>query len=240
MTLQSHVTQGLLGRIVEFESHFDRHRPNLLENTWKAHPSPGNAGIYDLGTHLIDQAVQLFGMPARVTGIIQSQRTTEVNTTKLQDSFTILLHYADGLLATLKAGVVSPERQQLRFWVRGAGGSFRKLGFDIQESQLKSGMQPTERGFGIDEEGDTDMCFVTRVQAAGGVLSLAEHAVRCSSIVAQGKATYGEFYRRLATALVCDEVEQLPVSAEQAAQVIRLVEIAIESSNLGKTLLVQE
>jgi len=67
----------------------------------------------------------LLGLPKRVTGFIGSQR--KVNTSGFEDSFTVLLHYGDGVLVTAKAGVVSPEEAQLRFWVRGEKGSFKKV-----------------------------------------------------------------------------------------------------------------
>lgn len=86
---------------------------------------PGGGAIYDLGAHLIDQAVCLLGMPQRVTGFIYSQRAT--NESGYEDSFTVLLHYIGGVMVTLKAGVVSPEEKQLRFWVRGEQGSYKKV-----------------------------------------------------------------------------------------------------------------
>ncbi|KAK9233907.1 hypothetical protein V1525DRAFT_440358 [Lipomyces kononenkoae] len=226
---------GTLGRIVEVESHFDRFRPNLATNTWKAHPGPGNGAIYDLGTHLIDQIVHLFGVPARVTGFIGSKRTAAINATGLEDSFTVLLHFEDGMLATIKAGVISPEIQQLLFWVRGDGASFRTYGLDPQEAQLKRGVQPNSDGFGV-EEGMDNYGVLTVVGSEDQ--SLGSKDVRLSSVVEQGNGTYSEFYSRLASALKNGEPGQLPVAADQAAQVIRLVQLAQESSKLGKTMIV--
>ena len=80
--------------------------------------------MYDLGTHLIDQVIHLFGFPNEVTGFVGTQR--ENNSAGFEDSATILLHY-DGLLASIKATVVSPETQQLRYWIRGTKGSFKKV-----------------------------------------------------------------------------------------------------------------
>jgi predicted dehydrogenase len=85
---------------------------------------PGGSAVYDLGTHLIDQTVNLFGLPKKITGFIGSQR--ENNIPGYEDSFTVLLHY-DGLLVTAKAAVISPEEKQLRFWARGDKGSFKKV-----------------------------------------------------------------------------------------------------------------
>lgn len=128
MTLTKLVKSNTLGRVVEYESHFDRHRPQepaADTSKWKNKVIPGGSAIYDLGTHLLDQAVHLLGMPDRVTAFIGSQR--RVNTSGFEDSFTVLLHYNSGLMVTAKAGVVSPEEEQLRFWVRGEEGSFKKV-----------------------------------------------------------------------------------------------------------------
>lgn len=80
--------------------------------------------VYDLGSHLIDQVVLKFGLPERITGFIGSQRKD--NTRGYEDSCTILLHYK-AMLATIKAAVVSPEVEQLRYWVRGEEGSYKKV-----------------------------------------------------------------------------------------------------------------
>ena len=109
---------------MEFETHFDRHRPETSATGWKATPGPGAGVVYDLGTHLMDQVLTLFGPPKKVTGIVGTQR--ENHTTGFEDSCTILLHY-EGMLATVKAAVVSPEENQLRYWVRGSKGSFKKV-----------------------------------------------------------------------------------------------------------------
>lgn len=125
LTLRHLIKHNTLGRIVEFETHFDRHRPELPPGGgWKTKSSPGGGTVYDLGTHLIDQVVLAFGLPKRITGFVGSQR--EDNPDGYEDACTVLLHY-DGLLATVKAGVVSPEKSQLRYWVRGVKGSYKKV-----------------------------------------------------------------------------------------------------------------
>lgn len=230
--------QGTLGRIVEVESHFDRFRPTLPVDTWKAHPSPGNSAIYDLGTHLIDQVVHLFGVPDRVTGFVGSQRTPAINTTGLEDSFTVLLHYSDGMLATVKAGVISPEPQQLRFWVRGDRASFRKYGLDPQEAQLKRGMQPSDPGFGVEEEEESSRGLLTVITNDGSTATFTEGTVRLSSVVEQGNGTYSMFYSSLASAIDSGDHNQLPVTGKEAALLIRLVELVLESSRCGQTMMV--
>lgn len=125
LTLSQLVRDGTLGRIVEVETHFDRYRPAVPAGvSWKTKVIPGGGAVYDLGTHLMDQVVVLFGMPRRITGFVGTQR--EGNRSGYEDSCTVLLHY-DGMMATVKAAVVSPEVNQLRYWVRGDKGSFKKV-----------------------------------------------------------------------------------------------------------------
>lgn len=224
LTLKKYIEDGTLGRIVEFETHFDRHRPEPPADNWKAHQAPGTGAVYDLGTHLMDQAVLLFGMPQRVTGFVGSQRA--VNPTGLEDSCTVLLHY-EKMLVTVKASVVSPEVNQLRYWVRGETGSFKKFHLDPQEEQLrKQGLQPGDEGFGIEPENRYATLSVCK---DGKIVSEVAPTVK--------PATYSEYYRRLAATLDGD-ASQIPVPPDQAVGVIRLVELARESSSLGKTLTV--
>lgn len=220
LTLSKYIKNGSLGRVVEFETHFDRHRPDEPTDNWKL-AQPAGAVIYDLGTHLMDQVVHLYGLPKRITGFLGSQR--EQNPSGFVDSCTVLLHY-EGMLATVKAGVVSPEVSQLRYWVRGDKGSFKKYHLDCQEDQLKAGMKPGDDGFGLEPK---ERYGVLNVVKAGKIDSEVVPTVE--------PATYAEFYRKFARALGGD-VTQLPVEPSVAASVIKLVELAKESSKQGRTL----
>ncbi|KAA8647669.1 hypothetical protein EYZ11_007386 [Aspergillus tanneri] len=224
VTLSKLVKNGSLGRVVEYESHFDRHRPQepaADASKWKNKVIPGGSAIYDLGAHLLDQAVHLLGLPDRVTGFIGSQR--EVNTTGFEDSFTVLLHYKSGLLVTVKAGVVSPEEAQLRFWVRGEKGSFKKFHLDIQEDQLKVGMKPGDSAYG--REPSERYGTLTTIQDGKPVKEITPTVE---------PPTWTEYYRKLARALAGEG--DLPASGAEAREVIRLIELAKESSRLGKTM----
>ena len=204
-----------MGRVVEFESHFDRHRPLAPPTTWKSHAAPGNGAIYDLGTHLLDQIVFLFGLPNRITAFLGSQRSpAKDDSSEVEDSFTILLHYDErGLLATAKAGVVSAMPRQLRFWVRGTEGSFQKFNLDCQENQLKEGMKPTEPGFGKSEDEEAWDLYTMK---NGKVVNEAKAETK--------PATYMGFYDRFAKALAGEG--SVPVGAKEARDVIRLIELA--------------
>jgi predicted dehydrogenase len=127
LTLRKLIDEGSLGDIAEFETHFDRHRPDAPAESWKTEEAPGHGSIYELGTHLIDQIYHSFGMPKKVTGLLYQQRRGAEGGP--HDAFTAVLQYP-GMMATARAGVVGPEVEQLRFWVRGAKGSFKKVFID--------------------------------------------------------------------------------------------------------------
>lgn len=208
LTLSKYIKSGSLGRIVDFETHFDRHWPEAPQShNWKDKAQPGGGEIYDLGTHLMDQVVYLFGPPKRITAFIGSQR--DPNPTGFEDSCTIHMHY-DGMMATARASVVSPEVKQLRYWVRGDKGSFKKFHLDCQEDQLKAGIRPDDTGYGLKPEDRY------------GVLTAFSNGVITSEVVSTVKpATYAEFYRKLLRALAGDK-SHLPVDPSMAASVIRL------------------
>ncbi|KAG5205813.1 NAD binding Rossmann fold oxidoreductase [Trichophyton interdigitale] len=220
VTASKLIKDGSLGRVVEFETHFDRHRPELnIKKAWKGKDIPGGGSIYDLGTHLIDQAVHLFGLPNEITGFITAQR--EINTKNYEDSFTVLLHY-DRLLVTAKSGVISPEENQLRFWIRGEKGSFKKYHLDPQEDQLQAGVKLDDALYGC-EPSDRHGVLTT---FAGGKFS--------SQTVRPEPPTYREFYRSFAKAL--SGQGPVPVDPADSGTVIRLVELAKESSKKRATL----
>ncbi|KAL9111103.1 MAG: hypothetical protein Q9227_004366 [Pyrenula ochraceoflavens] len=222
LTLSKLLKNGSLGRVVEFETHFDRHRPEIPQTeSWKYKVIPGGGVIYDLGTHLMDQVVTLFGLPSRVTGFIGSQR--ERNPEGFHDSCMIILHF-EGMKAIIKAAVVSPEVRQLRYWVRGDKGSFKKYHLDCQEDQLKEGLKPGDPSYGTEPK-----------ERYGTLSSILDGRAVSEVVPTVEPATYAEFYRKLARALGGDEA-QIPVDPSSAALVIYLVEKAQASSDEGKTL----
>ncbi|KAJ4175318.1 hypothetical protein NW754_002320 [Fusarium falciforme] len=122
ITLQRILAEGSVGRVVEFESHFDRYAP--ISNSTDDQPVlPGTGVVFDLGTHLIDQATVIFGSPDRVSAFLAAQQ--EGNHDGPRDACTVLLHYDHGLMVIIKASSVSSDSEQLRFWVRGSLGSYK-------------------------------------------------------------------------------------------------------------------
>ena len=144
LTLKHIIDQGYLGKVVEYESRFDRFTPVISRAAWRYHQNEGGGTLFDLGIHLIDQAVSLFGKPDGVFARLFNQREGSVT----DDSFDLKLIYPD-LNVTLKASVFVKEAGP-RFQVHGTKGSFVKYGLDVQEAQLRKGKNPGSKGYGIE------------------------------------------------------------------------------------------
>jgi len=143
LTVRQLIAGGDLGDVVHFESHFDRYRP-VIQNRWRDGPGPGAGIWFDLGSHLVDQALQLFGPPAAVFGDLALQRPGAVAV----DYFHVLLRYPR-LRVVLHGSNLVAETVR-RFEVHGTSGSFVKYGLDTQEDSLKRGEHPGGPGWGGD------------------------------------------------------------------------------------------
>ncbi|KAH8771805.1 oxidoreductase domain-containing protein [Diaporthe sp. PMI_573] len=231
LTVQHLLQEGRLGRIHEFETHFDRYRPDG-PRSWKSTLSmaDGNGAIYDLGTHLLDQVYVLFGKPTAAYGKFINQREGRLvsGANGLEDepdSIHATLTYADkGLLVHVRIGVLSAESKQPRFWVRGSKGSYHKTGLDAQEPQLIGGMKISDTGFGVD--GAAYNGTIDIVQEDGSIQDFTFPNVQ--------PQTYLRFYELLAGALVSGKQEDLPVPAQEAAEVLKIIEALKESARAGK------
>jgi scyllo-inositol 2-dehydrogenase (NADP+) len=162
LSVRNILSQGLLGRVLEFESRMERFTPAITRAAWRYQETAGGGTLFDLGIHLIDQAVCLFGKPEGVFCRLFNQREGSIT----DDSFDLRLFYP-GTSVTLKAGVFVRE-PGARFQVHGTEGSYVKYGTDPQEAQLREGKLPGSRGFGIEPE------------KSGGILNTlaAGHAAR--------------------------------------------------------------
>ncbi len=144
MTVQKVVENKLLGDLIAFEIHFDRHKPILHTKKWKEAKVAGNGIIYDLGSHIIDQAIVLFGKPNAVSGETFTQREGS----EIDDAFDVRLDYGK-LKVHLKSSLLVREEGP-RYILHGTKGSFVKYGLDVQEDHLKAGLMPRMEGFGIE------------------------------------------------------------------------------------------
>lgn len=215
LTLQDVLASGRLGRLVYFESHFDRYRPQVLVR-WR--DQPGAGGIWpDLGSHMVDQALQLFGAPDAIhadMGPIRDHALTE-------DYFHVQLRYGQGPHAGLRVVLHSTAIAALpapRFLVHGTLGSYVKHGVDPQEEALKAGARPHLDGLGQ-----------WGADPAPGHLSLPnEGAGPGVHVVPPRPGNYMAYYAAVRDAL--NGVGPNPVTPEQASQVMALLELGRESA----------
>jgi predicted dehydrogenase len=222
LTFRKLQKDGALGRIVEFETHFDRFIA-VKPGTWKGQLSMVNGGgvVYDLGTHLLDQVYVAFGLPATVTAVFANQRREGAGVEP--DAFTMMLQYKDGLVVTAKAGEMSIESEQLRYWVRGTKGSYKKFHVDCQEGHLKAGLKPGDAGFGVED-----------VSLSGSLTTLIQDKPVTNAYPNIEPETYGALYEGFAKAVEKRDEGLVPVKAEEVRDVLRIIEAAKESAKTGK------
>lgn len=211
-TVRKVVESGVLGNLVECEIHYDRFRSCVKENSWREECAPGSGVLYDLGSHLGDQALVLFGFPDLITADVRIQRAEG----KADDSFDIRLDYK-GLKVVLKSSML--VRAELpRYILLGDKGSFVKYGLDVQEGCLRDGYTP-------------DCCkdWGREPEEQYGTLVTTVNGLDIEGKVQSETGDYREYYHGIYRALRMKEA--VPVSAVDARNVIRLLELAAESSS---------
>lgn len=207
-TVADLINHDKLGRLVEFESHFDRFRNTVKPHAWREEALPGSGMLYDLGAHLIDQALYLFGLPHEVYADMSSQRRSVVD-----DQFEIILYYSE-LKVTLKSGILVKEAIP-RFILHGTDGSFVKYGLDVQEAKLKAGERPTDDDWGYEPE------------TSWGILNTDNRQK-----IKTHPGDYRAYYQNIYDTIV--HGEELEVTSQHGFDVIRIIEAAIQSQQEKK------
>lgn len=228
-TVRRLLQQGDLGRLVTFESHFDRFRPTPRENTWKEAENPANGMLFDLGPHLVDQVLALFGAPEAITASVRSDR----DQTAIEDAFDITLHYpwedGKGLLAHCRTSYLACINAP-RFTLHGTKGSFVKYGLDPQEPTLVGGAK-------VPSLGAPDV-WLQEDESAWGKLVVAPTPSDPTTLVEKQIKTelgdYRGFYANVRDAVLGTASPAL--TAADGYRVTRLLEMARESSAAGRTL----
>ncbi len=213
LTVKKVIQEELLGRLVSFESHFDRYRNFIQSNTWKEEPNVGAEIVYNLGAHMIDQAYDLFGKPIGVFAEIGIQRTNG----KVDDFYNIVLKY-DKLNVNLKSSYLVREEGP-RYIVHGTEGSFLKWGIDPQEADLKAGKYPDVLDWGKEPK--------KLWGKLNSELNGLHFTGRIETIPGNYQAYYDNVYE------VIRNGAELTVKPEQSLSVIRIIEAAIESNRSG-------
>ena len=144
LTVQKLINSKQLGDILNFEIHYNRYKPELNAKQWKEIKREGSGIIYDLGAHIIDQTIALFGIPLNIYGESFIERKNSL----VEDAFDIRLDYAK-IKVTLRSSLLV-HHSTPRYIINGTNGSFVKYGLDVQEDQLKAGIAPTDKSFGME------------------------------------------------------------------------------------------
>lgn len=224
LTLRQLLAGGALGRVVTVESHFDRFRPVLRQGTWKEAGGPENGLLMDLGPHLVDQALALFGLPQAITASVRTDR----DHTAVEDAFDIVFTYP-GLLFWCRTSMLACENAP-RFLVHGTHGSFRKWGLDPQEPALLAGAQVPVLG--------SPQIWLQEEESAWGTLTVApapeEPAKLVRTVIPTVPGDYRLFYANVRDAIAVGT--PLAVPAEAGFDVARLLELARVSSREGRTI----
>ncbi|PWT78330.1 MAG: oxidoreductase [Bacteroidetes bacterium] len=215
LTMKRILGDRLLGTIVEYEGHFDRYRPELRVNAWREDNKPGSGIFYDLGSHLIDQALYFFGIPKTVTADIRLQRAN----TKIDDYFELWLDYGFTKII-LKSSMLVREPGP-RYMIHGTVGSFLKYGEDPQEALLKDGFLPNVPHWGEEPE------------SQWGLLHTALDGKEVKEIYPSIAGNFGYYYQNLYKTIALGE--PLLERPEHGFNTIRMIELALESSDRKAT-----
>jgi scyllo-inositol 2-dehydrogenase (NADP+) len=230
LTLRKLRAESTLGRIVTIDSHFDRFRPLQRPDTWKESSGPANGMLFDLGPHLVDQALALFGPPNAITASVRSDR----DQTAIEDAFVIVLDFggtADNRYVryTCRATMLAAEPAP-RFTVHGTHGSYIKRGVDPQEPALVSGAK-------VPPLGDPTP-WLPEPESAWGTLTQCPNSADPANLTRTPYPTstgdYRQFYLNVCEAIL--GICPLHISSEDGYRVVRLLELARISSQRRMTL----
>ncbi len=217
-TVQSLLSTGRIGDPLMFESHFDRFRLELRPGAWRETEAAGGGILFDLGPHLIDQALSLFGSPTTLWADVRTIRTG----LPVDDAFDVQLTYenspvpAQRLLRVWLRATVGAANPGARFTLQGTKGGYEKWGLDPQEAALKEGAHFADPGFG--EESSHSWGLLTAPGAA-------------PETVPTLPGDYRRYYENVRDAILGKA--PLAVTAGAAWSVARIMELARESSRTG-------
>ncbi len=225
LTVKRLISDEVLGDLVAMRSHFDRFRPGPRAGTWKEAANDANGMLFDLGPHLVDQALALFGIPTTLAASVRREREG----TAIEDAFDIVLTFGR-VRATLSATMIAAQPSP-RFLLHGTKGSYRKFGLDPQEPTLVGG--GTVPPVGSERE------WLREPEADFGELTLAAEPVTAPGKLTRSKlrteaGDYRGFYANVRDAILGEA--PLMVTPEDGVRVIQLLETARQSSAEGRTL----
>ena len=206
-----------LGDVFRFESRYDRWVPKIKDN-WREFGDPAEAGglLYDLGAHIVDQALQLFGPVASVYAEVDRRRPG----VQVDDDVFVALHHVNGVRSHLWSSALAGTRNP-RFRVLGTEATFTKYGLDVQEPQIKAGLRPGDAGWGVEPEADA------------GRLGVDDGTDR-TELVPTETGCYEAFYAQVRDALRGEA--EFPVDPASAVATLEVIEAAHRSGAEGRVI----
>lgn len=216
LTVQKVMESGNLGRLIEFESHFDRYRTFIKPNTWKEEGDEYVGVLHNLGSHMVDQAYVLFGMPKAVNAYLKIVRRGG----NVADYYDIRMEY-EGFSAILKCSYLVKDPGP-RYSIFGEYGTFHKWGIDNQEEDLKAGKLPVGDNWGTEPE------------KVWGTLVYEKNGLEFSGKVQTIAGNYNAFYKNVSEAL--RKGADLAVKPEETIEVLKILEACLKSNRERKTI----
>lgn len=210
LTIRKVIQDKLVGSIAEFELHYDRYRNYIEANTWKEESAPGTGILYNLGSHMLDQVLVLFGMPKEIDARTGIQRPGG----KVDDYYDIRLQY-NGFHAIVKSSYLVREPGP-RYILHGTAGSFVKYGLDPQEQALKEGKMPGSTSWGCDPK------------EYWGKLNTSVGSLHVEGLVETIPGNYLTFYKNVYESI--REGKELIVKPEESRDVIKVIEACMASN----------
>jgi scyllo-inositol 2-dehydrogenase (NADP+) len=211
------VADGTVGRIVRFETTYDRYRPQLKSGAWRETRRSGSGILFDIAPHLIDHALMLFGLPDAVTADVRVEREGAV----ADDAFDITLHYPKSVRAVLRSSILAAAPRP-RFVLLGTQGSFVKQTFDPQEMNLRRGTIPSDAAWGAEPEENW------------GVLTVPSGDTFTERRIPSAACDYRDYYANVRDAILGNA--KLAVTPEWSLDVMKLLLLARASSEQRRTL----
>jgi len=211
------VQAGTLGRLVRFETSYDRFRPQLKPGAWRETQRPGSGILFDIAPHLIDHALVLLGLPEAVTADVRIEREGAV----ADDAFDITLYYPHGTRAVLRSSILAAAPRP-RFVLLGTQASFVKQTFDPQEGILRRGLIPTDTAWGAEPEENW------------GVLTVPSGDTFTQRRIPSAACDYRDYYANVRDAILGTAAPA--VTPEYALDAMRMLELARRSGEQRRTI----
>jgi scyllo-inositol 2-dehydrogenase (NADP+) len=215
LTVKKILGNNLIGKMVELEVHYDRFRNYIQPATWKEETGRGTGILYNLGSHMLDQIILLFGFPREIDARIGIQRPGG----KVDDYYDIRLQY-NGFHIIVKSSYLVRE-QGPQYILHGTEGSFVKYGIDPQEQALKEGKTPGTSGWGTEDK------------QYWGKLNTSIQGIHVEGVIETLPGDYLAFYQNIYE--VIRQNKPLAVKPEESREVIRLIELCYESNRTRQT-----